>query len=182
MNLNIYELVFGIRFCKVKLDEKHYLNYKENEYFIKALEIIGRSYGRTFYGKEYKYSDYRLGVMYVKDCTSNKYKIHISSSQVKRLARPNCKRKHAMKFPTKTYEILSIVKSLIDNSSTCFENCKGFKRDYCSIIKQKDVLCRDFLIGNFYKCLKYKRGEYRKGSYCADLLNILDQDLANCNT
>lgn len=182
MNFNIYEFVLGLKLCKVRLDDEHFLNYKENEYFIKALEIIGKAYGKSFYGSECKYSDYRLGVMYVKECTNNIYKTHVSYSQVKRLARPNCKRVHAMKFPTKTFEILSTVRSLIDNSNTCCSDCKELKRTRCHALKQRNILCRDFLVGNFYECLKYKREEYISGTYSATLLQLLERDLTNCNT
>lgn len=104
----LYELIPGIRFCRIKLDDKHYINYKKNEYYIEALKIIGKNFGRSFYGDN-KSTDYNLGIRYVRECTANNYNIIITKSQVKRLARPHCRKHHAMKFPIRTYEILSTV-------------------------------------------------------------------------
>lgn len=176
----LYELIPGIRFCRIKLDDKHYINYKKNEYYIEALKIIGKNFGRSFYGDN-KSTDYNLGIRYVRECTANNYNIIITKSQVKRLARPHCRKHHAMKFPIRTYEILSTVRTLIDNSQKCSFECKSNKQEYCKKIKQENILCRDYLIGNFYKCLRYQRGQYNPNSYAERLLNILDQDYQNCN-
>jgi hypothetical protein len=176
----LYELIPGIRFCRIKLDDKHYINYKKNEYYIEALKIIGKNFGRSFYGDN-KSTDYNLGIRYVRECTANNYNIIITKSQVKRLARPHCRKHHAMKFPIRTYEILSTVRTLIDNSQKCSFECKSNKQEYCKKIKQENILCRDYLIGSFYKCLRYQRGKYNQNSYAERLLNILDQDYQNCN-
>nr|DAM61262.1 MAG TPA: hypothetical protein [Caudoviricetes sp.] len=176
----VYEFLPTIKFCKVRLDKDQFLNYKKNDYFIEALKIIGKNYGRVFYGDN-KMTDYKLGIKYVRECTAHKYKIIVSKSQIKRLARPHCRKRRAMKFPVITYEIITTVRTLIDNNNQCVSECKACKKEYCERKKQKNILCRDFLIGGFYNCIRVQRGQYNTYSYSEKLLNALDNDLHNCN-
>lgn len=178
----IYELIPIIKCCTVKLDDEHYhyLNYNKNVGFIEALKIIGKNYGRVLYGDK-KMTDYKLGIRYVRECTANQYHTIVSKSQIKRLARPHCRKHHAMKFPVVTYEILTIVRTLIDKSNQCISECKACKMEYCKRTNRDNMLCRDFLVGNFIDASSSNVGNIKNIVILMKLLNDLDIDLHNCN-
>lgn len=177
--MSVYVKIKEFSLCKMRYEKNDCrLSYYRNKYLIYALAQIGSFYGKKYPGSK-KESAYSAGIRIVCALMFRRGQ-YVSKQQIKRLVRPNYKKKHVIKFPMQTENIIKAVTFLIDNEKDILTKCGEMN---CFICKNKLLsykLCRDFLVGELYTCLDNLRASINKNSGAERVLTYLDGFKDNC--
>ena len=99
--MNKYAIFGPFRLCRLKIKGRN-VGYCKNQGLIDAITFIGEY--RAPYEKNK--SPYMRGVNFIRNAYERNYNEWISKAEIKRLMRPNYKRRHCLKIPSSSEGII----------------------------------------------------------------------------
>lgn len=172
MNL-IYLCIPTLSLCTIKSNnpnDKRY-RYCKNNNLIYVIAQIGNVYGSYLEG-----SAYSKGIKVIQHAMAEKGR-PVSKSEIKRLVRPNYKKKHVIKFPWRIEEILFAIIKLVHGNKEVHKRCREMNIFRCEMGLQ----CYNFLIGELIGQLENISGSFKEGSQLVDVYNQLKNHKEKCS-
>jgi len=162
--------------CRLRYDSNDpLLFYCKNSNLIYAIKYIGKVYGAKTSSRTF--TD---GVIIIKS-EMRKKGCFVSESAIRRLARPNYKKKHVIKVPRCAEEILLVVISLIHQSREIKDECKERNYRRCKKSKLNSFPCFHFLVDNLIEQLTRLYGTFADDADIKEIFENLKNHTEKCN-
>lgn len=173
----IYIFFGPLHLCKMEL-EKNQCEYCKNKGLIYAVAQIG-----LYRSIKNKKSIYKRGIDFICEAYEQQYHEGLSKTEVRRLLRPNCKRKHCLKIPKKTIKILECISQYIDNPAdgTPHNNCAEMKCVFSKKIQQESLHCYYYLVYDLVKQFRAVEGRIDKNSLIYDIFKQIENHPKTCH-
>lgn len=171
--------VVPIPLCKLptQVNGKHFKFYCKNKGLIYAVAQIG-----IYRGANVKKSAYKRGVDFICQAYYQQYNQILFKSEVKRLLRPNMKRKHCLKVPNKTIEILNCIANHVDHPSDGKPHvcCREMRLFFCKKNNRNIGFCYHYLVNDLLDQLRAVAGGLTPATTAAVIYQTLDNHQSRC--
>lgn len=150
----LYEVQEKYCLCKLRGSKRDGLYHKkiDNKYLISLIEEIGKNSDRSVVYKNE--SEYARGIRTISYHLKKKKGYEdLSIKMVRRVVKPNYKRKKVYKFPKQLADILIGIKQIVHAKPNVHDFCM---RNACNKCKEKgytSIECKEHLIGDLYEII-----------------------------
>ena len=175
--MNKYAIFGPFRLCRLKIKGRN-VGYCKNQGLIDAITFIGEY--RAPYEKNK--SPYMRGVDFIRNAYERNYNEWISKAEIKRLMRPNYKRLHLLKIPSRTIKILECIALHIDFPTDCLsrKHCMEKKTEFCHNNNINSICCYRYLAYNLYVQLEEIEGLLDQKSIIYSIYKEIEDNKKNC--
>jgi hypothetical protein len=175
--MNKYVMSLPFRLCRLKIKGRN-IGYCKNQGLIDAITFIGEY--RAPYEKNK--SPYKRGIAFIRNAYERSYKEWISKAEIKRLMRPNYKRRHCLKIPSRAIKILECIALHIDFPTDCtsHKHCIGKKTVFCHNNNINSICCYRYLVYNLYVQLEEIEGLLDQKSIIYSIYKEIEDNKKKC--
>lgn len=167
-----------IRLCYLsKQNPELSLSYCRNKGLLYAISLLGE-----YRGAHSRKSAYKRGIDFLYHVINSEHRMtHVSKTEIKRLIYPCNKRRHCLKVPINTIQILEAIVMYIDNprDGVCRSKCKAMRDYQCNKDNIRSHNCYAYIVKELRSQLFLLRESMEEDS---ELLKITDYILRNEHT